>query len=107
MREQCPVRFADDGLHIEIVEDGGLVAAQTTVLHIIYRASDGRCYIGTTFHSVGENILIINGFWKFFVTDVFRYPEQLPKEDVGLVLGNQGIDFSGGLAVVEIAALQR
>ena len=40
------------------------------------------------------------------MTDVLSHTQQLPKQHVGFVLGNQGVDFSGGLAVVEVAALQ-
>ena len=41
------------------------------------------------------------------MSDVFSHAEQLPEEHVGLVLGNQGVDFFDRLAVVEVAALQR
>ena len=51
--------------------------------------------------------MIINGFGKVFRTDILCHTQQLPKQHVGLVLGNQGVDFSGGLAVVEVAALHR
>ena len=38
MWEQVAVGFADDAAHVEVVEDGSLVARQTAVLHIIYRS---------------------------------------------------------------------
>ena len=41
-----------------------------------------------------------------FMSDVFGHAEQLPKKHVGLVFGNQGVDFLGRLAVVKIPALQ-
>ena len=40
------------------------------------------------------------------MTDVLSHAQQLTEEHVGFVLGNQGVDFSGGLAVVEVTALQ-
>ena len=39
------------------------------------------------------------------MSNVFSYTQQLPKQYVGLVLGNQLVYFLGGAAVVEIAAL--
>ena len=39
------------------------------------------------------------------MTDVLCHTQQLPKQHVGFVLGNQGVDFLGGHAVVEVAAL--
>ena len=40
VRKQFAVRLADDGAHVEIVENGGLVMLQAAVLHIIYRPCD-------------------------------------------------------------------
>ena len=50
--------------------------------------------------------MIINGFWNVFVSDVFCCPQQLPVKHIRFVLGNQGVDFLGGLVIEKIAALQ-
>ena len=39
------------------------------------------------------------------MTDVFGHSQQLPIQHVRFVFGNQCVDFLGGFAVVEIAAL--
>ena len=52
MWEQSSVWFADDGFYIEIVEDSGLVAFQSMILHIIYRSRNWRSDVGAAFHAV-------------------------------------------------------
>ena len=41
------------------------------------------------------------------MAEVFRYPEQLSEEHVGLVAFDELIDLPRGFGVVEVAALQR
>ena len=63
---------ADDCLYVEIIEDVMFIASQTLVFHIEYRLQIEWSDIASTFHSHREDILIVDGLWRFLMTNIFR-----------------------------------
>ena len=68
--KQGSVRLADDAAHVELVEGDGFETLQTTVFNVEYGPCDERGNISPAFHTVGEDVLVVDGFRDIFLANV-------------------------------------
>ena len=107
MVDVCPVRLADDGFYIKLIENTAFIMTQTVVFHLEKRLCENACYLSATFHSHREYVLIVNGLRDIDFMKIWRYTQQLSEKHVGFMEFDELVYLVFCLRAVEISALYR